>query len=192
MAVGDLIPWPGGGDGGGGGGGGGGNIVPSWEDISGIPDFLTDNDKVQVLRDFASNPESYVLGIIFTAIVGGVLDIAQTMIDAVRYLWWGSPTTAGIVDLPRLILNPLITPFETMGQNTVTEITEFHDQLLLAVPDLWLLGPFVGTLLVTVEVLVVGWIVWQLLRIVDVPGVNLGPLLSAAATPFRALLRVIR
>jgi hypothetical protein len=190
MAIGDLIPGlPGGGDGGGSGsGGGGGSLLPSWNDVA--PDWLTDNQ--QKLQDFLEDPDGFIFKIIFVAVVGGILDMGRAIINALQILWLGSADTYGIADIPRLLFGPIISVFESIGYTIGTQIWLIQMQLVQAVPDLWLLGPFVGSALVTLEVLVVGWIVWQILRIVDIPGVNLGPLLSAAATPFRALLRVIR
>ena len=164
--------------------------IPSWSDIA--PDFLTDRGNLNTLRDFLEKPEGFVLGIVFSAIIGGILDIGRSVIDAVRYIWQGSDSTVGIVDLPRLLVQPVIDSLDIIGSTLLTQLEAILRMQIALFPDLWLFGPVVAYGFVTLELVALGWLTWQIIRSIDVPLVNLGPILSALAAPVRTILRVIR
>lgn len=149
-------------------------------------------DEYATLKDFLETPRGFVLGIVFSALIGGILDISRAIIDAIRFVFWGSPSTYGIADIPRLLIQPVIDGYALSGELLLAQIEAIQRTMLQIVPDLWLLGPVVAYGFVILELVVLGWIAWRIIRSIDVPIVNLGPLLKTLAAPIRTLLRVIR
>lgn len=152
------------------------------------------------LREAATHPKRFVLGIVVgwlvdkfvTPFVDAILSAGETVVEAILLVFGVGPTRTGLADVPMLIVGPLIDAAEPAAATILSRVDTFNHGIEAAAASAGLAGPPIVTLLWVAEVTLVFGILWAIVRIVDVPIINLGPLLKTLAAPVRFVFGVIR
>lgn len=84
------------------------------------------SNNIDTLKTFASNPRSFVLGVVASAFVSGVLGLFEPALDALRIAVFGSSITTtsgmiGVADIPVVLLNIILDGVSPVGELIVGE-----------------------------------------------------------------------
>jgi hypothetical protein len=171
------------------------SVMPSWlsSNISKLKPLLTEGP-----RKWAT---AIVIGVIWgmfiQPIVGGFLAAGATLIDPVIWVFLGSDgelglspdSTLGLADIP-LALEDALLGSGTLGLlfRPVFQFLDAYQGVLATVAaEAGPIGPAIVIAGWTLLVLILGQIAWWIIRSVDVPFINLGPILKGLSAPFRKL-----
>lgn len=128
----------------------------SWSDVA--PGWIRRNS--DFLRTFANRPRETIMGVILSAIVGGLLDIWTQFLDALTWILWGDYATStagavGLADIPLLAVELVTGATAPVGSSILGAVDGLFDSLSGMLSGLGLAAFPVGVALVVVTLVVI-------------------------------------
>lgn len=111
------------------------------------------------LKGFVANPGGFVLGVVLSSILGGLFDVVELVIGAMRTVLVGNDQWFGLADLPGAVISPFLSVGSTVGLTVLRLIEDINEAITGVVGAT---GPFeviIGTAL---------WSVWILVAIAGI------------------------
>lgn len=133
-----------------------------------------------------------------TPIVGAIIGTGQLFINAILLLFFGgdyrfgSTGQFGLADFGLYLWRVVTTSLTASLFSLVTAVRGFNQSLAQIGAEAGIAAPIIVTALYIVELAIGLWAIWFVIRAVDIPVINLGPILSGLAAPFRFILGVFQ
>lgn len=157
------------------------------------------------LHGLVSNPVSWVEEIIVGFIYDTFLyplgeslwNAGVATVDALIILGFGSDraigvagaSSFGILDIPFVIIAPVVTIFTNLTSWTVGGINSLNNSVASFISGFGIAAPIIVNVMVIGEVAALVWLVWTTINLVDVPLIRVVDVVMAAMRPIRRLWR---
>lgn len=156
--------------------------------------------------EWVYKPQDMIYGFIVTFLVerllrpmvGSIIDQFAMVVDTILIAFVGDdyvPSATGqlgLADVPVWLAVQIIGLVVRTTTVALNMFAEVNTMIATVAGRGGLAAAPIVTILWVLEVALVAWIVWRLIRMVDVPVVNLGPILSTITAPGRFFWRLIR
>lgn len=164
--------------------------------VSGLPRILFNLG--QEARALLKNPATYIVGVVSSFVFSvfvrpifeAILLTGQATVGAVTFVF---DSLAGFLALGAELIVGAGRP---IGASVLSGITEFNQSVAGLVAGAGLGALPIATALLTAEALIFGYgtlyVVSQAVRVVDIPFINLGPILDTLTAPARFIAEVLR
>lgn len=126
-------------------------------------------------------------------LVDAILAAGALIIGAVQLIFLGSDGQVGtdgqlgLADILLFVVESVLAATAPAFDAVIGVLGEFNATIATVAADAGLAGPPIAAALWTLEVGVGLWLLWAVVRVVDIPGINLAPLLRVLSAPIRAL-----
>jgi len=188
-------------DGGDGGGGGGGVSRLQKAVISVLTATVPWIFAFRSIEDFEAFLQSFVLRVInfwvvdriIRPVVQAVLGIGAAIVDGVLVIAFGTDKVIGgrpgLADVPLWVADTVIPAAASVGGSLLGVIDGFNESLAAIAADAGLAAPPIVAGLWIAEGAVVGYLVWTVISVIDLPVIDLDDLIVQLTFPARWLAR---
>lgn len=157
-------------------------------------------------EEFLRDPRTYIIGTTVGYLVdtfiypffGALATAGTAMITAVLVVFLGSDLSLGatgslgLADIPLYVTASLIGAGGPVGADLLGFVFQFNAAIAQVAADAGLAAPAIVTLLYGAEALVVIYLLWSLIQVIDVPIIEVSGVVRVVLLPVRKLIGVIR
>lgn len=149
------------------------------------------------LTEFGQDPVGFVKYVVFELIGGFIIDGFGLVADGILIAAFGTDktpfdlTSIGLLDPPLYLSQLIIGALAPLGASIIETIQGFNQAIAGIGQSAGPFAPVIVPFLWMVEVGAVLGVSWWLIRVIDLPVVNLGPLISGLLSPVRGFMEVL-
>ncbi|WP_254841138.1 hypothetical protein [Natronomonas marina] len=126
-------------------------------------------------------------------VVGSILWIAGLFIDTILLVAFGPDRaiggSPGLADFALFLAGEFIDMTAPVATEIITTIVQVNETIAAVAAEAGIAAPIVVSALVLLELAVTAYIAWSIIRVINVPLVDLDAIILRVTGPFRAILR---